>query len=291
MARTPNEVKQEIKTEIRTNSSLNSFLFPEDGGSNASVFNTIISAVASAIFTFEVLIDGLQDDIQVLADTIPAGNGKWIQAQMFKFQIGDVIQLDSELIPFYSIIDTAKQIITRCSVIEDVSGTVRVKVAKGVAPNLLPLDSGELSAVQDYYFGTSTSEGIGFAGVNTLFISGSPDRLGVTATIHYQGQFIEATVKTNVILAIDSHLATFQIDQFDGVLFMNKLTDSIQSVAGVSRVALTAVEGRRSVDAVGAGTNVPIQGFYITDSGYIISEDTGGSTLNDTITMTLETLT
>lgn len=284
MARPLETIQNEIKTAIRTYSSLDSYLFPEDGGSKVSVFNVIIYVVSAAIFTFESMIDVLQSTIQTIANSAPSGNAQWVQKQILNFQFGDVIQL-VDFVPTYSPVDETHRIITRCSVKQLGSGVVAIKVAKGTVPSLGPLSGPELAALKDYYFGTSTTEGVGFAGVRTTFINLDADRMRVEATVYFLGQYTEATVKTNVIAAIDNFFATFSDTAFDGTVFMIKLVDAIQSVAGVSRVTLTDIKARVATVALGSATDIDIQGYYTTIAGYLISEDTSSNTLADTITM------
>lgn len=289
MARTLEVIKAEIKTKIRTYPELDVYLFPEDGGSQVSVFNLIIFTVAASMYTLEVMIDILQSTIQGIADSAPAGNAKWLQRQILNFQYGDVVTL-TDFVPSYDPVDESARIITACSVKELGSGVVSIKVAKGTAPALGPLSGPELAALKDYYYGTSTTEGIGFAGVRANFVNLEADRMRVEATVYFLGQYIEADVKADVIAAIDDFFATFQTIAFDGTVFMIKLVDAIQAVPGVSRVVLTDIKARQETVALGSATDIDVQGYYTTVAGYIISEDTASNTLDDTITMTEEVL-
>jgi hypothetical protein len=287
MARSLDVITTEIKVKVRTYPSLDVFLFPEDGGSAVSAFNCIIFVVAAAIYTFEIMMDILKSDIQAIADSAPSGNKQWLRAQILKFQYGDVVVLDSNFRPYYPVIDETKQIITQCSV-QDTSGAVSIKVAKGISPVLTPLSGPELSALTDYYFGTSTSEGIGFAGISAAFVNQDPDRIRIEATIYFYGQYTQATVSTNVIAAIQTFLSQFQSTSFDGTIFMIRLVDAIQAVAGVSRVYLTSIKAREFSVPLGSATVVDIQGYYNTVAGYVITEDTSGNTITDTLTFTQE---
>lgn len=289
MARTLDVITTEIKTNIRTYPSLNSLLFPEDGGSKVSVFNVIIFVVAAAIYTFEVLSDVTQATIQAIADSAPSGNRQWLRSQILKFQYGDVIQLSDEFVPYYPVIDESKRIVTQCSVTE--SGvTVTVKVAKGVSPSLGPLSAPELSALIDYYYGTDTTQGIGFAGVAPNFISVDPDRIRIQAIVYFYGQYTESVVSAAVIAAINSFLNTFQSVAFDGTIYMIRLVDAIQAVPGVSRVYLQDIKVRRSTVPLGSATTIDVQGLYNTYAGYIIPEDTASNTLVDTLIFTQESV-
>lgn len=289
MARSVEEIKQEIKVNIRTYPSLDAYLFPEEGGSKVSIFNVMIYVVSAAIFTFETILGVTKSELEVIRDQAVSGNPKWIQRQILNFQFGDVISLVN-FVPTYIPVDEAARIVTQCSVKQLGSGDLAIKVAKGIAPSLAPLSAPELAALEDYWFGTGTTEGVGFAGIRTTFINRSPDRMRVQATVFFFGQFVEATVKTNVIAAINNFFSNFQSVAFDGTVFMIKLIDAIQLVDGVSRVVLNDVKARDSATLLASATTIDSQGFYTTIAGYLISEDTSGNTLTETITMAQENL-
>lgn len=284
MARGIEEIKTEIKTEIRTHTELDNFLFPEDSGSAVSVFNLIIDAVAIAIATFEQVADALQAVIQGIADAAPSGNARWVRNQILNFQYTDTITL-TDFVPSYAVEDDSKKIVTQCSVKDSAPGTIDIKVAKGSSAPFSPLITAEMDALKDYYFGTSTTEGIGFAGVYANFISLDPDRIRIEADIYFQGENVEATVKANVITAIDEFLASFSDEAFDGTLYVIRLVDAIQAVAGVERVVLQDLKVRDAATALGSASNLDVQGVYNTVAGHIISEDTASNELDDTLTM------
>lgn len=286
MARSVETIKADIKTKVRSYPSLDVFKFPEDtpAGSKVGVFNLLIDVVALAMYTFEVIMDQLKADIQEIADTAPSGNNKWIQKQMFNFQYTDTVVL-TDFVPGYPVIDESKRIITQCAVKDAGAGIVSIKIAKGSVAPFSPLSAPELAALKNYYYGTSTTEGIGFAGVKAQFITLDPDRLFVQANVYFFGQYVSATVKTAVIAAVNTFLQSFANESFGGRVLMIKLVDAIQNVDGVSRVELVSVKARAAATLFGAATPIAVQGYYDTVAGHIISEDTAGQTLNDQITM------
>jgi hypothetical protein len=287
MARTLEAIQTEIKAGIRAYPSLDSYLFPEEGGSQVSIFNVLIYVVSASMFTLETMIDILTANIQAIADAAPSGNAKWVQAQILKFQFGDVVTL-VDFVPTYDPIDESARIVTRASVKELGSGVVAIKVAKGTVPSLSPLSAPELAALKDYYFGTANTEGVGFAGVRTTFVNLEADRMRVEADVYFYPQYVEATVKAAVIVAIDDFFATFADDAFDGTVFMDELRNAIEAVAGVSRVTLQDIKARPETVVLGSATDIDVQGYYTTVAGYLISEDTAANTLDDTITMIAE---
>ena len=286
MARSLQEIKLAIQTDVRTYPSLDGFKFPSEGGSQVSIFNLMITVVSTAILVFEKIHDIFKEDLTDLANSAIAGNTYWLQAQMLNFQYGDQILLDENFSPYYLVEDDSKKIVTRCAVLD--ANPVLIKVATGIVPNLTQLSAAQMSALQDYYYGTQFNEGIGFAGVTATFISELPDRMFIEADIYYSSQLVTATVKTNTINAIDNFFATFQNTNFDGTVFMIKLTDAIQAVIGVTRVVYTDVKGRNAATDISLATPIDFQGSYQTEAGYLISEDTPTYILDDTLTMIAE---
>ncbi len=265
MARTLEEIQTEIKTEVRLNSELDKFLFPEDGGSSVSVFNLIIFIVSLAIFTFEVLIDTFKSDVEAASQQAPVGNPQWIQKQMFLFQNGDTITLDADFIPSYTVFDESLQIIKFCSVQESFSSEINIKVAKLDGGVAAPLTAGELTAVEDYYYGSNDTQGIGFAGVKAQFITQEPDRMAVTGLVTFAGQFVESLVKQAVIDVIDLHFANIG---FDGIVFMNRIVTEVEAIDGVINFNITNVAARAHDVLLINATNIPINGTYEILAGY-----------------------
>ena len=287
MARSLQQIKDDIKTQVRTYPSLDPFKFPDEGGSQVSIFNLMITIVSASILVFEKIQDIFLEDVTSLAENAISGNSQWLQAQILLFQYGDTVQLDENYSPYYPVIDETKQIVTRCAIID--ANPVQIKVAKGVAPNLAPLTTDELNALKDYYYGTQFQEGIGFAGITATFSTDNPDRMYVEADVYYSSQLVVADVKADVIAAIDNFFATFQETNFNGTVFIIKLTDAIQAVTGVTRVVYTDILAREDSVPIGSATSIDFQGSYQTNAGYLISEDTTNFTLDDSITMKPET--
>ncbi len=291
MARSVTEIKAAIEVTIRTFTSLDNFLFPSDpGGSQASRFNVMIHSVAVAISIFEELLDKFNLNAKQIVGSVAVHNTGNTRQKILNFQFGDIIALDSNFVPTYAVPDPAKQIVTQCAIANSDTDLLTIKVAKGISPALVPLSAPELTALQDYYYGTAASQGVGVAGVNALWVNDNADKLYLEGDIFYFGQFDQTVVKAAVIVAINNYLETFQSSAFNGEVFMNKLVDAIQSVSGVSRVNLDVVRGRGDSISFPGGTVVDNQGTYKTIAGYVLEETTAGNTFDDKLTMVLETL-
>ena len=107
--------------------------------------------------------------------------------------------------------------------------------------------------------------------------------------IFYSGEYVETTVKSAVIAAITDYMNNISIANFDGIVTRENIIDAIQKVDGVIGIDTLNVRlnGRPEQDPLGGAANVDIQRQYETFAGYIIEEDTAGSTFDETITMTL----
>ena len=91
------------------------------------------------------------------------------------------------------------------------SGILTIKVAQGAVGSLSALTAPQLAALKDYYYGTNTSQGVGFAGVVANFVSLGADRLYIAGTVYFYGQYVQATVQAAVNTAIANFLNSFCI--------------------------------------------------------------------------------
>lgn len=279
MARSIAEIKAQMITEKNAQAALSGLT----STSQTALWNLYIFLVAAAINVFEQILDLFKSDIEAVAVRSYPGSPAWIQDKVFKFQYDAtnpqyVVYDDTNFSVNYPVINSQLRIVTRCSVSTLFTKTVLVKVAKNDPPEAL--DATQQSALLSYLYD------IGFAGINYTVLSTDPDRLSITGTIYYNGQY-SASIQTAVIAALDNYLATLP---FDGQVSVQGATDAIQAVAGVNDVALTEVGVRKSTTLyadrtkiynLSAGVNLRV---YSTYAGYIIQEDTSGSTFTDTLT-------
>lgn len=273
-----------IKAEMVAAKEADSTLSGLTSTSSTALWNLFFYVIAVSINILEQILDIFKSDLEVIASKNVPGTPAWLQSKVLAFQYSvsdpQVVQLVN-FIPTYPEINTELQIIKACAIIEQTNRLVKIKVAK--SSPLTPLSSTELDSLKDYV------HDIKFAGVLTDTISLNPDRLSVGAKVYFKGQYVEATVKTAVIAAIDAYLLAIP---FDGVVRMTKLYDAIQTVTGVEDVVLTNVTLRPFATALidPNATKMIFDSKTIvkakeTEAGYVISEDTTGSKLTDTILM------
>ncbi len=281
MARTTSVIKQSIIDAKNAEASLNDL----SSNSQSAIWNVWAFITAQAINYLEQLQDLLKSEVETIAAAAVPGTAQWLKDRTLKFQYGDVVQVNSDFSVGYPTVDTTKQIITQASIKQTGNRLVLIKVAKGITPSLTALDATELSAFTSYI------DKIKFAGTQTSILSQDSDKLKVAADVYYDGQYIQTTVKTNVINAINNYLAALP---FDGTVSLNKLIDAIQDVDGVNDVVLNTVVARPDTVALSSNlvTNMVtgsdwMSRNYETSAGYIVGETTASNTLNDTINLIL----
>lgn len=277
MARTVDQIYQNILTAKAAESDLSGLT----STSRRAIWSLWAYVIASGQATFEQLLDLEKENIETVVLSAPAGNPYWVQQKMFDFQYDattpQIVELNTSTFAYaYPTIDTALQIITRCSVNRQIYNTVQIKVAKGTTP--AALSSGELSAAQDYI------NTIGVAGINYVVISLASDKMYIDADIYYKGQY-SAIISANVIAAIDAYFAALD---FNGQVVLTDLERAIMNVAGVNDVVLNNVRARKDSVALGSATylvqnNTELQRNWQTQAGYIVGETTSGNTLADTL--------
>lgn len=270
MARSIALIKQQLIDQKNAEAALSGLT----STSQTAIWNLWFYIQAVAINLFEQLQDAYKVEIENIANTAIPNTDAWVQAQAFKFQYGDNIQLVN-LVPTYTTIDTGKQIITRCSVKTDNNKICQIKVAKETGKLTTP----ELNALTTYY------GYIGNAGISYNIISDDADQIEVVADVYYDGQYT-ATIQSNVESAINTYLANIS---FDGIVYVSKIEDTIQAVQGVKDIKLTAINARRDSQSYGTGTVVynlstgTNARIYQTYAGYIEEEHTSGHLFADTI--------
>ena len=240
--------------------------------SATSIYRLFEFVVAGSIWAFEMILDRFRAEVATIISNAPAGTPMWYAARALEFQLDDELVILPSGKPGYGDGGTGARIVTRATAKEASTGKLFIKVAKdGPAPGTLaPLDElTELVQVRGYF------DRLRFAGVRLEVRSREADRLRVTGTIYYDPLLPVAMMRANVISAITRYLGALE---FDGLVYVTRLTDAIQAVAGVRDVAPLTVEAR-----VG-GFLKSIPRAYETEAGYIVPEEMVNYTLLDTLT-------
>ena len=284
MARTVGEIQQSIIDAKNADPVLNGLNSP----SAVAIWRLWSRITAAEIETEEQLWDVFKAELEQIAREAVPGTADWLQKRVLEFQYDAgnpqvITVIDGKAT--YPTIDEALRIVTRAAVKEQVNNRVLVKVAKDDGGGgLTPLVTAELNALISYL------DKIGFVGIAIDTVSLLADRLRFEGEVFYSGEYVETTVKTNVIAAIKAYMDSVSVVNFNGVIVREQIIDAIQAVKGVTGVDTLNVNIKGRANAVPLGSAVVIERTYETAAGYIIEEDTAGNTFDDTITMTLETV-
>jgi hypothetical protein len=275
MAQTKKEIYDEIIAAIAAQPTLASAL---TSTSNVAIWNQLATAYASVHQTSQLLGDLQEVTLNKIADEAVPGTPAWLQRTVKKFQYGDQVEVNADLTISYPTIDPTKQLITQCSIQENlVDREVLVKVATGdTAATLHPITAQQLISLKAYI------QKVKFAGIRINTISLEADRLYAALSVYYAGELDPEVVKADVIAAIDAFL---QALPFDGKMYLSKLQDAIQAVPGVNDITLDTIIGRPySTELTNPGVQ-PVERVYASQAGYLIPEDTTGFTLADSLNM------
>ena len=283
MARSIDDIQQEIIDAKDADANLSALNSP----SAVSIWRLWTRITAGAIETQEQLWDVFKAELEQIAREAVPGTADWLQKRVLEFQYDAgnpqiITVIDGQAT--YAVIDPALRIITRAAVVEQTNNRVLVKVAKDDGGGgLTPLTTQELNALKSYL------DAIGFVGIAIDTSSLFADRLRLEGEVYYNGQYVEATVKAEIITAVEAYLSSVSVDNFNGEIVREQIVNAIQGVTGVTGIDTLNVSliARPSSTPL-TGAVIDVQRAYITSAGYIIQEDTAGNTFDDTITMTLE---
>jgi len=271
-----------IRASIRTTRQSKPELVDLNGPESASDYALWEDVIAYIIWLFEVLCDKFKAEVQTIVDSNVFGTLPWWQQKVLEFQYDAVnaqVVQEINFVAKYPVIDPTLRIINRSSVrnvIENDRLLVSIKVAKLVSGSLVPLSDTEMAAFVDYTLKIGPP-------VRKKIVSLFPDRLKLSATIYYSGQYGVNLVKSNVAAAIANYCLFISSGELAGEVKLSVLEDYIQAVPGVTDVVITEARGRDQATSVNLST--VFNRVYDTAAGYIIPEDTAGHTLADTLTM------
>ncbi|WP_442589205.1 baseplate J/gp47 family protein [Pedobacter sp. AW31-3R] len=250
MARTPEEIRaqmlaqKELQTEL---SALNSL-------SNTAIWRLWIFITVMTIYYFEVALDAYKASVQLIIDNNQYGTLTWWYNQIKGYQHGDLLSFINNVYK-YPAADTSKQIIKYCSVTDN-GGKVQIKVAKQSGNEPVVLTADEINGVVDYV------SDIRPAGTQITVQSLAADLVRIKLNVYYNANGDINLIKPAVEAAVTNYLANIQ---FDGVLYLNRLIDAIQSVPAVVNDQVEILE------AAAQGSGDPYQTFssrYAAKSGY-----------------------
>lgn len=267
MPYTPRTIAQ-IQSQIIFNKNADANLSVLNSTSQVSYWNLWTFITAMAISLLEQIMSIFIADVETVVSKAVPGTALWIQSEVFKFQAGDVVSINSDFTIDYPIINVSNQIIKACAVVVSPSGAISVKVAKG-SP-LAPLSGGEVTELNSYL------DTILPAGQTTGIISVAADLLQVNAIVYYNGQF-NSVIQTNVNAALTDYLS---IIPFNGLVKISDIEKVILGVQGVvdvtfSQITVTPFSGSPAnlilASALVSRSAQTYSGYLVNDPGNLFS--------------------
>lgn len=261
MARSIQEVINEIISAENTEG-----LAPLSTPSATAIRKLWRRIVASVIVTLEQMWDWFRAEITTIIEARRPHTTRWYRRMALVFQFGqslpeDQIQYDNTGMTDSEVAN--KMIIKQAAAVER-NNLLIVKVATEVNGVLVPLDSIQIAAFENYM------NEVKDAGVPMVVQSYAPDLLKLEIDIYYDpsvmghtGTLLDGTDDTPVQKAINTYLRNLE---FNGVFIKTKLIDSIQQVQGVIAPECKSVTVARWDDASNfQGIEVfhePYSGYY-----------------------------
>ena len=271
MARSISDIQAAIAADRATRPELVALTSP----SATAIYRLIEYVVAVALWVHESIFDRHMADVDAKLARAQPGTAKWYADQLKKFQQGDQVLVDDDGI-HYPAGSTGLKLVTQATAKENfTTNQLFLKLATNdpTAPGgLRALTAPEMVQVRGY-----VSE-IRYPGTRIIFTTGDADRLKVLAEVYYNPLIDVDAFKAAVRAAVRLYLANLD---FDGLVYLSKIEDAIQLVAGCQDVKLGTVTAKN-------GTNpaVVITRVYETVAGYIVEDDAAGAGFLDTITFT-----
>lgn len=291
MARSIPVIYNQLLAAKNAQSNLNAL----NSNSQVAIWRLILWIVAVGQNLFEQLCDLFQTNMEVLISGAPTLTAQWIvqACKYFQYNISNPqvpLITVTNTYPFvsivYPVVNSLYNVVAQASVTSNTNGQLLIKVA-GAGP--APLDgapgiSGPQCMALQTYLNTVLPPNYRYNLINN-----NADQILIDAQIFFNAAY-SGVIVANVQAAINNYLASIP---FNGVFTVSALEEAILAVAGVNDILFANIYWRRATDPVPpASENMLISNQllisrnYQTYAGYVISEQTSGYTLANTITYT-----
>ena len=245
--------------------------------SNMSLLQLLYYINASQMGIQQQYFDAFKIDLETIAKNAPVASFAWFQDKMLNFYQYStnpdegVLKVESPYFtPFYKTVDSNLRIIKFCSISQNNSSrNVTIKVAKDNGsglPTQVSID--ELNSVKSFV------NAIQPVGLLINVVSFPSDSIKLNLEIFYDAQYVESEVLAKVKTAINTY---FESLEFEGAVFVTKIEDAIQVIAGINDVRIIELFGKSSNNAYEIFPRK-----YTTVAGYCSFDD-----VNSTITLNI----
>jgi hypothetical protein len=260
MARTIAQIQQSIINAKNADTTLSGLT----STSNVAIWLLWTYIVAVCQWTLENLFDTHKEEVSNIIATQKPHTLQWYVSLAKLFQYGVTLPPDTDTYPVPS--TNPLVVIVKYAAAVELTGLIRIKVAKLSGSVLAPLAAGELTAFSAYM--TRVKD----AGVRLQLTSGIADNLRLALNIFYDplvldstGARLDGTSITPVKDAINDFLANLP---FNGLFVLNLLIETLQNIDGVRIGQVASAQAH-----YGATSYVPITVEYVPDAGYMVLDD------------------
>lgn len=235
--------------------------------SDGSVWSGLFTLFADSLERYYNDFEKFATEMNNLAAQFSVGSLEWYKEQALLFQTDSVLEWTANGKAEYTEVDAAKRVVKHCATTEQAQSVV-IKVAKGDTVRE-KLEQEELDALNAYF------QQIKFAGTKITLISQQPDILRLSLNVYTRQQdSLLSTIKTNVETTITNYLKNLA---FGGTLYVSKLVDELQLIAGVQDVEFVNGLGKPTTASVFSTFNR----IYVAVAGHaIIDPAIGFTTIN-----------
>lgn len=229
MSRTIKEIYSEMIEE--RNKRLELLEFSSD--SKMSIMNGIAWTAASAIHSFETILDVFAVDISTAINQRVNGTPTFYANALLQYQQGDELTVREDGLAFgYAGVDETKRIITQVSYIESTDDTnldskLILKVATGEKGHLEPLSPAELIPVNAYI------NKMKFAGTRIEVISREGDVLIPHISVFYDGGIHESGIYDKIEDKLNGYIMQMP---FDSSIYVSSVIEAVRGVEHVTDV-------------------------------------------------------
>ncbi len=229
--------------------------------SKTALWRLTTYVVAVAIWLLEVLFDKHVQEVDNKLATQLTHNLYWYANKAKQFQYGFPLVADTDT---YATIDEAAQIVTHAA-IDEINGTLFMKVAKSVDEQLQPLDTvapDELTPFTQYVARFKD------AGVKVVIVSTVGDSLRLVMDVYYDPLVINADgtliVDPSQTPAEDTIKAFITKLPFNGEFIPESMVDALQATSGIDIPTILSVETKYAANDWQA-----VQGKVVPNAGYL----------------------
>lgn len=232
MARTIEQIKNSIIANLSIELKLSTSAVAE--------WRIWVHCIASALYSFEVILDLFKKEMEVKVGTQVPGSLIWYNDLCYFFQYGHSLSFDKDTAKlYYPQVDAASRIIKIASVAVN-NGTLIFKVAtKNEKDEVVPLSDIQLLNFKNYLDATK------FAGTKTNVISTTADTVKYSVNIYYDPSVTTLQLEKDILATLE----VFKTSQrFGGVIYKHEFINTITQVPGVTTVKVLQLQRKGVLD-------------------------------------------